>query len=78
MSIWGNFAVGFGVWWNFPIGNGCGLQLHGFSVQTDPYESIFDCFRDSDDFGIVFGGLMLLPERPRTPSGIVIPDFSGK
>ena len=49
------------------MGNGCGLQIDGFSAQTDPYGwTIFNDFNDFDDFGIVFGGLMLLPEGPRT------------
>ena len=46
--------------------NGCGVQIDGFSAQTDPYGSIFDDFNDFDHFGIVFGGLMLSPEGPRT------------
>ena len=57
----------FGVWEGLQsIGNGCGLQMDGFSAQTEPYESIFDDFHDFDDFGIVFVGLTLLPEGPRT------------
>ena len=59
--------MGVGVWEGLlSIGNGCGLQIDGFSAQTEPYESIFDDFHDFDDFGIVFVGLMLLPESPRT------------
>ena len=57
------FPVGFGVWGGLQwIGNGCGIQIDGFSAQTEPYGSIFDDFHDFDDFSIVFGGLMLLPE----------------
>ena len=48
------------------IGNGCGIQIDGFSAQTEPSESIFDDFHDFDHFGIVFDGLMLLPGGPRT------------
>ena len=48
------------------IGNGCGIQIDGFSAQTDPYESIFNDFHDFYDFGIVFGGLTPLPEGPGT------------
>ena len=56
--------MGFGVWESLQsIGNGCELQMDGFSAQTEPYEAIFN---DFDDFGIVFGGLMLSPEGPRT------------
>ena len=62
-----NFPVGFGVWEGLQsIGNGCGLQIDGFSGQTDSYGSIFDDFEDFYHFGIVFGGLMLLPEGLRT------------
>ena len=48
------------------IGNGCGIQIDGFSVQTETYGFILYDFHDVVDFGIVFGGLMLLPEGPRT------------
>ena len=59
--------MGFGVWGGLQwIGNGCGIQIDGFSAQTEPYGSIFDDFEDFDNFGIVFGGLTLLPEGPRT------------
>ena len=59
--------MGFGVWGGLQsIGNGCGIQMDRFSAQTEPYESIFDDVHDFDDFGIVFGGLTLLPEGPRT------------
>ena len=60
----GNFPVGFGVWGGLQsIGNGCEIQIDGFSAQTEPYESIFNDFHD---FGIVFAGLTLFPEGPRT------------
>ena len=48
------------------MGNGCGLQIHGFSAQTEPYESIFFDFHDFYHLGIVSSGLTLLPEGPRT------------
>ena len=59
-GIWG---LG-GLQW---IGNGCGIQMDGFSAHFEPSESIFNDFHDFDDFGIVFGGLTLLPEGPRPP-----------
>ena len=59
--------MGFGVWGGLQwIGNGCGIQIDGFSAQTEPYGSIFDDFHGFDHFGIVFGALTLLPEGPRT------------
>ena len=34
----GNFPVGFGVWGGLQsIGNGCGIQMDGFSAQTEPF-----------------------------------------
>ena len=58
------FVVGFGVWEGLEsIDTGIGIQMDGFSAQTEPYDSIFDDFHD---FAIVFGGLTLLPEGPRT------------
>ena len=84
VDFW-NLPVGFGVWGGLQwIGNGCGLQMDGFSAQTEPYESIFEDFHHFDDFGIVFGGLTLLPEGPRTfrerpegrgPCKSVLPDW---
>ena len=63
----GNFPVGFGVWEGLQwIGNGCGIQIDGFSAQTEPYGSMFDDFHDFGNFGIVFGGLTLVLEGPRT------------
>ena len=62
-----DFPVGFGglggLQW---MGNGCGIQMDGFSPQTEPYVSFFDDFHEFDNFGVVFGGLMLFPEGPRT------------
>ena len=49
-----NFPVGFGVWGGLQsIGNGCGLQMDGFSVDFEPYGSIFYDFHDFDHFGVV-------------------------
>ena len=54
--------MGFGVWGGLQwIGNGCGIQIDGFSAQTEPYGSIFSNFHDFGDFGIVFGGLRKVP-----------------
>ena len=67
MSIFWNFPVGFRVWGGLQwIGNGCGLQMDGFSAQSEAHGSIFNDFHDFDDFGIVFGALTLLLEDPRT------------
>ena len=69
MADLGNFPVGFGVWEGLQwIGNGCGIQIDGFSAQTEPYGSIFDDFHDFEHFGSVSGGLTLFPEGPRTLS----------
>ena len=59
--------MGFGVWEGLQsIGNGCGIQIDGFPAKTEPYGSIVDFFNVFDDLGIVFAGLTLLPEGPRT------------
>ena len=87
MSIFGIFLRDLGSGGGLQsIGNGCGLQIDGFSAQTEPYGSIFDDFHDFGDFGIVFGGLTLLPEGFRTlrecpevpgPYESVLPNWSG-
>ena len=65
--VFGHFPMGFAVWEGLQwIGNGCGLQMDGFSTHFEPYEFIFDYFHDFNDFGIVFDGLTLFPEGPRT------------
>ena len=46
------------------MGNGCGIQIDWFSVQTKPYGSILYDFHEFGNFGIVFGGLTLLQEVP--------------
>ena len=48
------------------MGNGCGLQMDGFSTHFEPCGVIFDNFLDFGDFRVVFEGLMLFPEGPRT------------
>ena len=48
------------------MGNGCGLQMDGFSAHFDPSESIFDNFNDFCHFGIDSDGLTLFSEGPRT------------
>ena len=59
--------MGFGVWGGLQwIGNGCGIQIDGFSAQTEPYGSISDDFHNFNHFGSVSGGLTLFPEGPRT------------
>ena len=59
--------MGFGVWEGLQsIGNGCGLQMDGFSAHFDQYESFFYDFNDFGNFTIVFDGLTLFPEGPRT------------
>ena len=49
------------------MGNGCGLQMDGFSAHFHPSESISIDFHDLGHFDAVSGGLMLFPEGPRTP-----------
>ena len=48
------------------MGNGCGLQMDGFSTDVEPCGSLFDDFHDFGDFAVVFGGLALFPDGPRT------------
>ena len=75
MDFW-NFPAGFGAWEGLEsTGNGCGLQIDGFSDQTEPYESIFDDFHDFDNFGIVFDGLTRFREVPGpAESALKVPD----
>ena len=62
-----NVPLEFGAWGGLQsMGNGCGLQMDGFSAHFEPSESIFDYFHDFGHFGLVSGGLMLFPEGPRT------------
>ena len=66
VDFW-NFPVGFGVWEGLQsIGNGCGLQMDGFSAHFDQYEFIFDDLHDFHDFASVSGRLTLFSEGPRT------------
>ena len=61
------FSVGFWVWAGLQsVGNGCGLQMDGFSAHFEPSRSIFDDFHDFDDFSPVSDGLTLFSEGPRT------------
>ena len=53
VEFW-NFPVGFGVWEGLQsIGNGCGLQMDGFSAHFEPSEFIFDYLHDFSDFAFV-------------------------
>ena len=49
-----NFPMGFVVWEGLQwIGNGCGLQMDGFSAHFEPSESSFDDFHDfGNDNGV--------------------------
>ena len=59
--------MGFGVWEGLQsIGNGCGLQMDGFSTHFEQYGSIFNDFHDFGHVGVNSVGLMLFPEGPRT------------
>ena len=45
--------MGFGVWEGLQwMGNGCGLQMDGFSAHFEPSESISDDFHDFGHFAI--------------------------
>ena len=48
------------------MGNGCGLQMDGFSSHFEPSESISVDFYDFAHFAIDFGGLVLVSEGPGT------------
>ena len=53
VDFW-NFPVRFGVWEGLQsIGNGCGLQMDGFSAHFEPSESIPIDFHDFRHFGVV-------------------------
>ena len=59
--------MGFGVCEEMQsIGNGCGLQMGGFSAHFEPYGSISIDFCDFDDFATVSDDLKAFPESPRT------------
>ena len=59
--------MGFGVWDGLQwIGNGCGLQMDGFSTHFEPSESISVDFYDFGHFGVVSDGLTLFSDGPRT------------
>ena len=62
-----DFPVGFGVWEGLQsMGNGCGLQMDGFSAHFEPSGSISIDFHDLGDFAVVSEGLTLFTEGPRT------------
>ena len=59
--------MGFGVWEGLQwIGNGCGLQMDGFSAHFKQYASISVDFHDFGHFAFVSDGLALFSEGPRT------------
>ena len=61
------FALGSGVWEGLQsIGNGCGLQMNGFSAHFMPFESISIDFHDFGNFAAVSNGLTLFSEGSRT------------
>ena len=63
----GIFPMGLAVWEVLQsIGNGCGLQMDGFSTHFEPYGSIFNDFDDLNDFASFFDGLTLFSEGPGT------------
>ena len=71
-----NCTVTFGIWGDREsIGNGCGLQMDGFSAHFEPNGFIFNDFHDFGHFGFDFRGadpvrmcyVGVLPEDPRTP-----------
>ena len=47
------------------MGNGCGLQMDGFSTHFEPSKSISFDFNDFGHFGVGSDGLMLFPGGPR-------------
>ena len=50
--------MGFGVWEGLQsIGNGCGLQMDGFSAHFEPSGFIFKDFHDCCHFVVFSGGL---------------------
>ena len=66
VDFW-NFPVGFGVWEGLQsIGNGCRLQMDGFSPHFEPSEFIFNYFLDFGSFAFVSSCLTLFPAGPRT------------
>ena len=48
------------------MGNGCGLQMDGFSAHFDLSDSILDDFHDFDDSAVDSDGLTLFPKGPGT------------
>ena len=69
MLIWGILRCDSGA--RRVCGNGCGLQMEGFSAHFEPYRFIFDNVQHFVDFAVDSKGLRLLPEGPVTPSSRV-------
>ena len=64
-----NFPMGFGVWEGLQwMGNGCGLEMDGFSTHFEPHGSIFNDFHDFVYFALVSGrpaiGFPYTPTKP--------------
>ena len=63
-----DFPMGFRVWQGLQsIGNGCGLQMDGFSTHFEPSQSISVDFHDFGHLGVDSDALTLFPQGPRTP-----------
>ena len=63
-----NFPMGLGVWEGLQsMGNGCGLQMDGFSTVFELCGSIFNDFHDFDDFAVVSDGLKNLYYTKKSP-----------
>ena len=58
-------------------GNGCGIQIDGFSAQTEPYGSNFNDVYDMGVFVGVFSFLTHPPGGPVTTCECPQPDWSG-
>ena len=63
----GHFPLGFSVGEDLQwMGNGCGLQMDGFSPHFDHSEFISIDFHDFGHFGVDSSRLTLFPEGPWT------------
>ena len=63
--VFWKFPGGFGIWGGVQsIGTGCGIQMDGFSAQTEPYGFMFDDVYDFGNFAFVSDRLTLFPEFP--------------
>ena len=64
--------MGFGVWEGLQSIDACSeIHLDGFSAREVPYSFIFDEFHDFCHFGVVFGGLTLIPRGPELPESVL-------